>query len=139
MLYDGVCGLCDWLIQFLVTRDVEGRLRFAALQSDVARSVLARHNRDADDLDTVYVVVDWRTDRERVLDRSGAVLYTLTQLGGGWRLLGRLGSLVPAPLSDIVYRGVARVRYRVFGRFDTCAVPPIEVRQRFLDHSADRH
>jgi len=137
VLYDGVCVLCDWLVRFILTRDVEGRFRFAALQSDAAREVLAKHGLEPADLNTVYVIADWRSIHERALARSSAVLYSLVQLGGGWGLLGRIGSLIPAALSDVVYRAVARIRYRVFGKFDTCVVPPSDVRQRFLDHSVD--
>jgi predicted DCC family thiol-disulfide oxidoreductase YuxK len=137
VLYDGVCGLCDWLVRFILSRDTNGRFRFAALQNDAARGALAAHGLDPGDLSTVYVIADWRSTNERALARSRAVLYSLTQVGGGWGLLGRVGSMIPASLADIAYRGVARVRYRIFGRFDTCVVPPPEVRRRFLDQSAD--
>jgi predicted DCC family thiol-disulfide oxidoreductase YuxK len=68
-----------------------------------------------------------------VLARSTAVLHTLGELGGIWRALARVGHLVPRPLADLVYRAVARQRYRIFGRFDRCQIPPPEWRERFLD------
>jgi len=133
VFYDGVCGLCNRLNRFLLRRDRDARLRFAALQSAVARQLLAAHGLDPSDLDTVYVMAGWRTDTERVLSRSRAVLHALGELGGPWRLLARVGAIVPGPVADVVYRMVARSRYRIFGRFDACQVPPPEWRGRFLD------
>ncbi|HKR60260.1 MAG TPA: DUF393 domain-containing protein, partial [Pyrinomonadaceae bacterium] len=74
VLYDGVCGLCNRLNQFLLRRDGQDRFRFASLQSDVAAQLLQRHGTDAIDLDTVYVVADYGMPNERLLSRSDAVL-----------------------------------------------------------------
>jgi predicted DCC family thiol-disulfide oxidoreductase YuxK len=85
------------------------------------------------DLDTVYVIAHWNAVNERVLSRSQAVLYSLDRLGGGWRALARVGSLLPVGLSDAMYRVIAQNRYRRFGKFDSCPVPPREWRERFLE------
>jgi predicted DCC family thiol-disulfide oxidoreductase YuxK len=128
-----VCGLCNRLNRFLLRRDRHARLRFAALQSPIARQLLAAHGLDPSDLDTVYVLAGWRTETERVLSRSAAVLYALGELGGPWRMVAYAGRIVPRPIADLVYRAVARSRYRLFGRFDACQLPPPEGRERFLD------
>ncbi|NUR56830.1 MAG: DUF393 domain-containing protein [Acidobacteria bacterium] len=136
VFYDGVCGLCDRLVKFLIARDQRGRILFAPLQGDAARDTLVRYGRSPDDLRTIYVVANWREQDERLLSRSRAVLHALDQLGGRWRLLAVLARLVPSPLADVAYRVVARVRYRVFGRYDVCRLPPAESRSRFLDRQA---
>lgn len=133
LLYDGLCGLCNGLVRFLVARDREGRIRFAALQSDTARNLLVENGRDPDDLATVYVVANWQRSDQRLLMRSRAVLHALEQLGGLWGGVARIAAIVPRRIADAVYAGVARIRYRVFGRYDTCALPPAEFRQRFVD------
>jgi predicted DCC family thiol-disulfide oxidoreductase YuxK len=133
VLYDGVCGLCNRLNQFLLPRDERARLRFAALQSPAARRLLARHGLDPSDLDTVYVIADWGTATERALARSRAVLHAVGQLDGWWRVLAILGRLVPAPIADLAYRVVARNRYRIFGRYDRCMLPPANWQERYLD------
>ena len=43
VLYDGVCGLCDKLVQFLVARDRNRLLRYAPLQGDTAARLRAQH------------------------------------------------------------------------------------------------
>jgi predicted DCC family thiol-disulfide oxidoreductase YuxK len=133
VLYDGVCGLCNRLTRFLLRRDRHARIHFAALQSPVAQQALGRWGRHPSDLDTVYVIANWNTANERLLDRSRAFLHALTELDGVWRMIGRAGSVVPLPVADALYRMVARNRYRLFGKFESCTMPPPEWRQRFLD------
>ncbi len=123
ILYDGVCGLCNGLVQFLLKRDKQGRLRFASLQSDFAAGVLRRHGIDPADLDTLHVVVNYEQPQELILNRSDAVLRAGRELGGGWKTLSALGRIIPRALRDLVYRFVARNRYRVFGKYETCMLP----------------
>ncbi len=133
ILYDGVCGLCNRLVQFLLKHDHHGRLYFASLQSDFAAKVLQRHGIDPKDLDTLHVVENFEKPDERVLQRSDAILRAGRELGGSWSALSSLGTIVPRPLRDLVYRFVARNRYRVFGKYDTCMLPDPNQRNRFLD------
>ena len=138
ILYDGVCGLCNRLVQFILRRDPAGIFRFSSLQSALAAEVLARHGANSQDLDTVYVVVEYGQPGERVLPRSDAIIFVLRQLGTShramfWRISASLLQLVPAPIRDWGYRLVARNRYRVFGRSESCILPDAESRDRFLD------
>lgn len=133
VLYDGVCGLCNRGVQFLLKRDKRGRLQFASLQSDFAAKVLGRHGLDPKDLDTVYVVVNHDRPDEKVLARSAAVLRAWHELGGPWKLLATTSRIIPRTLRDLVYRFVATNRYRVFGKFETCMLPDPSQRSRFLD------
>ena len=132
MLYDGVCGLCNRLNGFLLKRDPDDRFRFASLQSEFAGALLARHGADSRDLDTFYVVIDHGEPTERVLDRSDGIIYMLTQLGGLWSLAGA-AKILPKALRDAMYRIVARNRYRVFGKHESCMMPDPLHRHKFLD------
>ena len=133
ILYDGVCGLCNSMVQFLLKHDKGGRLRFASLQSDFAEKVLRRHDIDAKDLDTVHVVENYDQQGERVLQRSDAILRAGRELGGVWGASSSVAKIVPRPLRDLVYRFVASNRYRVFGKYETCMLPDPNQRSRFLD------
>ncbi|HEY6370257.1 MAG TPA: DCC1-like thiol-disulfide oxidoreductase family protein [Candidatus Sulfotelmatobacter sp.] len=156
LLYDGVCGLCNRMVYFVLQRDPGAVFRFAALQSELARSILARHGANASDLDTVYVVVNYERPDESLWSRSDAVILVLRHLGAAelraagqpgaavptqttstvgssfWPLAGRVLQFVPQSLRDWGYRMVARNRYRLFGRYDTCPVPTEDSRCRFL-------
>ena len=132
VLYDGVCGLCNRLVQFLLKRDNHDRFRFASLQSEFASDLLTRHGADPHDLDTVYVVVDYGQPNERLLARSDAVLYMLRELSGFWKLAG-VGGVLPKAFRDAVYKIVARNRYRIFGKYESCMLPEPQHRAKFLD------
>ena len=138
ILYDGVCGLCNRLSQFVLRRDRESIFRFASLQSPLAARILARHGANPEDLDTVFVVLNHDLTKdaqpdEGLLPRSEAVIFVLKRLGGIWKVLGLFVQLLPRFLRDWAYRVVACNRYRVFGRFETCMLPSARDRSRFID------
>ncbi len=132
VLYDGVCGLCNRLVQFILKRDRNHRFLFASLQSEFADTLLKRHGADARDLDTFYVVIDHGKPTERVLMRSDAILHVVKTLGGIWALAS-VGRILPRAIRDAMYRLVARNRYRVFGKHESCMLPSPEHRAKFLD------
>ena len=132
VLYDGVCGLCNSLVQFLIKRDKRGALRFASLQSDLAANALGRHGIDPKDLDTVYLVVNYEQSEERILNRSDAILRAGYELGGPWTTLAAIGRIVPRAVRNLAYRVVARNRYRVFGKYEACMLPDPNQQDRFL-------
>ena len=131
VLYDGVCGLCQGVCQFIVARDRDGVFDFASLQSGTGRAWLARFGRNPDSLDSFCVSTDYRTT-PALHDKSRAALAVAGRLGPPWRWLV-VCRVLPRAISDWVYDIVARYRYRWFGRTDTCLLPAPDVRQRFLD------
>jgi predicted DCC family thiol-disulfide oxidoreductase YuxK len=133
LLYDGVCGLCNRFVQFILRHDRDATFRFAPLQSALADRILNRHGTNPTDLDTVYVVVNHKLSDEYLLSRSEAVLFVLNQLRGPWRPAALPLRLLPKFLRDFGYNVVARHRYRVFGRAEACTVPRDQDRSRFLD------
>jgi predicted DCC family thiol-disulfide oxidoreductase YuxK len=132
VLYDGVCGLCNGFVQFIIARDPQGVFQFASLQSDLAARTLRIHGRDANELNTVVVIAYFGAVDATLLDKSTAALFVLYELGGFWRWLSGL-RLLATPLRDWLYDRIAAHRYRVFGKHETCLLPSPEVRSRFLD------
>jgi predicted DCC family thiol-disulfide oxidoreductase YuxK len=133
LLYDGVCGLCNRFVQFILRRDPKGIFRFASLQSVLASQILQSHGLTATGLDTMYVVVNPGEASESLLARSDGVSFVLRQLGGIWPVCAFFWKVFPRPFRDFFYDIVARIRYRLFGRYDTCPLPATETRARFLD------
>jgi len=132
LLYDGVCGLCNRFVQFILRRD-GSEFRFASLQSSFSAPILARHGASPADLDTMYVVLNYNQANESLLSRSDAVVFVLRELEGMWEIIGAFVALIPRLLRDWGYKIVVRHRYRIFGRYDTCPVPTPETHARFLD------
>jgi predicted DCC family thiol-disulfide oxidoreductase YuxK len=131
LLYDGVCALCNGVVQFLMKRDRLDRFRYAPLQSELGRDVLARYQ-IRNFPDGVILLTDALTASEHFYQRSDASAAALGLLGGFWAKVGRVMEWVPRPLRQWRYGIVARFRYRLFGRYDTCPVPPPEQRGLLL-------
>jgi predicted DCC family thiol-disulfide oxidoreductase YuxK len=131
VLYDGLCGFCNAWVTVLIEMDRRAVLRYAPLQGAFAAEVLSRHP-DLAGEDTLVLVEHPGTAQERVSLRSTAVLRIARHTGGAGRFLLPFG-LVPRPLRDWWYDRVARRRHERFGRYDSCPLPPEDVRSRFLD------
>lgn len=136
VLYDGVCGLCNRSVRFLLDRDRHDRFRYAALQRPLAAQVLAKYGYDPSDLDTFYAVVDYQTPRERVLRRGRAALFVLRRIGGAWGAAAVVAGILPTFALDVGYRFIAKRRYRWFGKLDACPLPRPGDAAKFLDGSA---
>jgi predicted DCC family thiol-disulfide oxidoreductase YuxK len=131
ILYDGVCGLCNGLVRFVLPRDRKNRFLFAPLQGGAAREALHRFNRNPDNLDTFYVIENFQGPASRALERDRASIFVLERLGFPW-VLAWVFNVVPGFLRRPIYTWIARRRYRWFGKFDTIPLPPEEVKHRFL-------
>ena len=131
LLYDGVCGFCNKTVQMILNHDKRGTMRFAPLQSDYGKAVIARHP-DLKSVDSVVFLETSSTDEERVYVRSDASLHVAAYLGGWWKLF-LIAYIIPRPVRDFLYDLIAGYRYRIFGKYDSCLLPPQDVRARFLD------
>lgn len=127
ILFDGICGLCNRLNQFILKRDPADKFRFAALQSPHARQVLSRFGKKPDDLNTLYVIAE-----EKIFSKAQAVLFILKEVGGVWKMSGVL-KILPSFVLNLGYDFIAKRRYRIFGKFERCPVPSPKDRAKFLD------
>ena len=126
ILYDGECNLCASVVAFILPRDRRGRFRFAALQSDAGRRLLAGADCTIGELSTVVLV-----EGNRCWTRSDAVLRICRLLPSPWLALAVLW-MVPRPLRDAAYALIADRRRRWFGRRSTCLISVPGWEDRFL-------
>lgn len=113
ILYDGICVLCSWGIRFVAARDADRVFRFTSIQSPYGRALALRLGIDPDAPESFALVM-----RDRACRSSDAVLAITSRLPG-WRWT-RVLRVVPQRLRDALYDLVARHRYRLFGRKETC-------------------
>jgi predicted DCC family thiol-disulfide oxidoreductase YuxK len=125
IFFDGVCGLCNRFVDFVIRRDLQGTFHFAPLQGGTARERLAKA--DICNLKTVVLV-----DASGTYRKSAAVLRVLARLGGLWRIAAALLWAIPRPIRDIGYSWIAANRYAIFGKKETCRLPSAAERERFL-------
>lgn len=132
LLYDGTCGLCARSVQFILAREKPGRatIQFATLQGPTAAALLQGHPQLREVDSAIWVNDD--TSPPTVLVRSNAVLAVLRYVGGVWGVVARISAIVPRFIRDAVYDMVARTRYGIFGRDQSCLLPTPEQRKRFL-------
>jgi|TARA_B110000914_G_scaffold64068_1_gene55923 predicted DCC family thiol-disulfide oxidoreductase YuxK len=126
LLFDGHCNLCNAWIQFIVKRDSAGTIRFASLQSGAGRRLLEEHKIDENYIESLVFF-----EEERFSVSSTAALRTLSYLDDWQKHLIFL-TVVPRSLRDLVYRFIARNRYKWFGRREQCMIPTTELSKRFL-------
>jgi len=132
VLYDGVCGLCNRVIRFILKHDQERLFLFASIQSSLGQQLLRKNEIKAEPLDTFYLITNYRTEDTRLLTKSSAALVMARFLGWPWNLALILKP-IPGRLLDLIYDLVARNRYRMFGRYEECPLPRPEHRERFLN------
>jgi predicted DCC family thiol-disulfide oxidoreductase YuxK len=131
LLYDGECGLCRAVVRLLLRLDHRGRLRFAPLQGAFAQTTLRRLGLPTEDFDSIVYLPT--ADGAEYRLKTDGVIGVLRLLGGFWGGAGAVFGVVPAGWRDAAYRGVAKVRYRIFGKRDL--ERPVDARHadRFID------
>ncbi len=126
LLFDGVCNLCNYFVQFTIKRDPQAKFKFAALQSSAGRALLKEFDLSDDDWDSFVLIYNGKC-----FLKSTAALHVLKEIGGFWKVFYVL-MVIPRPLRDLLYNLVAKMRYRVFGKRDTCMLPTPDIDKRFL-------
>lgn len=127
LLFDGICNLCNGLVQFIIKRDPKVKFRFAALQSKTGQALLMQMKLPTDHFDSIVYIRDGKC-----LFKSSAILHVINDLGGAWKLF-YVFIIIPPFMRDFIYSIIARTRYKIFGKRETCMIPSPDVEDRFLD------
>lgn len=126
VFFDGYCSLCNSFIDFLMRVDRRHALKYASLQGETARQVLGNLAAGVADPDSVIYYREGK-----IFERSTAVLEIFRDLGGAWKMLV-IFFVLPKIVRDSVYKIVARHRYQLFGRRETCRLPTAEEKNKLL-------
>lgn len=127
-VFDGVCVLCSGAVRFVLARERDRSLRFAAAQSPLGQVVYDALGLPVDRFESMVVI-----EQGHAFVKSIAALHLARHLRQPWRLLGALTRILPLPLRDWLYDKVAENRYALFGRYDACMVPDSGTADRFVD------
>ncbi len=118
ILFDGVCNLCNGFVNFLIVRDKGNRFQFGSLQSEKVKAILSHYNFSTENISTVILIED-----NRLYSQSTAVLKIVRKLNGAWALMYAF-IIIPKPIRDLLYKFVAKNRYKWFGKKDVCMIRP---------------
>jgi predicted DCC family thiol-disulfide oxidoreductase YuxK len=131
VLFDGVCNLCNGFVNFIIRHDRNAHFRFAPIQADSAKRLIAEFQIDPQKADSVIYV---RHDKAYL--HSTAALYILKDMGFPWNFASVL-FIFPKFMLDPFYKIISKVRYKIFGKRESCMVPAKEVLERFLSSGQD--
>ena len=123
IFYDGLCGLCNKAVQIIIKHDKKKVFRFAALESDMAKTKL----KSMDDIDSIVLLSNGQT-----YIFSDAILKICAMLGYPLKL-AVIFHIIPKIIRDKVYKFVARHRYKIWGKHDSCPIPTEKQRKLFID------
>ena len=127
ILFDGVCNLCNGVVRFIIKRDKQNVFKFATLQSEYGMDFLASNNLHSAPLETIILI-----DGEKIYTQSDAVITILKALGGIWKL-AVFFKIIPKSIRNFIYHLIAKYRYRIFGKRDTCMAPTEKMRSKFIE------
>ena len=127
VLFDGVCAFCNSSVDFIIRNEKDDTLKFAPLQSKLGQDMLKLHNYPVNYLDSILFL-----ENDRLLNKSSAALSISKYLRRPYSWF-QLFEFVPPLIRNIVYWLIAKYRYNIFGKYDTCRVPSPELRQRFFE------
>lgn len=126
ILFDGVCNFCNSSINFIIDHDPEKRFKFAPLQSDFGQDILTQFNKNTQNFDSVILLKN-----NTLYEKSEAALEITKHLSGFWKYL-TIFKFLPTSFLNFFYNIVAKNRYRIFGKADSCRMPTAELKERFL-------
>jgi predicted DCC family thiol-disulfide oxidoreductase YuxK len=129
IFFDGICGLCSRMIEFVLREDQERRFLYSPLQGETFRN-LKRNRPETLKTDSIFVLRRG-PETEMLLQKSDALIYIADNLPR-YRWLAAIGRILPAPIRDAAYRIIAATRYGIWGKRDSCRIPTPEERARFL-------
>lgn len=125
IVFDGECVLCSGFFRFVLRYDRQRQFDFIMAQSSLGARLYAALDLPMDDFETNLVIVDGQV--YQLLDAFAAAM---RRLGWPWRVLS-ICRLLPNLIKDPLYHLIARNRYAIFGRYDTCMIPDAPTRARF--------
>jgi predicted DCC family thiol-disulfide oxidoreductase YuxK len=126
ILFDGVCNFCNASINFVIDHDPDKHFKFAPLQSEIGQDILTQFNKNTEDFDSVILLKN-----NQLYQKSAAALEITKHLSGFWKYLS-IFKVFPTFFLNFFYDIIAKNRYRIFGKADSCRMPTPELRERFL-------
>ena len=126
ILFDGVCNFCNFWVNFVIKRDKKDLFRFASLQSEKSIELTSKFNFNALKQDTFILIKG-----DKYYTKSTAALMVCKELSSPIKILFPL-IIVPKIFRDFVYDLIARNRYKLFGRRESCRIPTDQDKLKFF-------
>lgn len=127
--YDLECGVCNAIVDFLLTHSDPEKLSFVGLQTDFAKDLMEKHGVFDIDLSTAYLF-----DGKTIYKKSSALLRALDACTGPYKLLSFL-KIFPIPVRDFCYDLFAKKRHLFSKNLKRkCRMLSKEEKKRFINY-----
>jgi predicted DCC family thiol-disulfide oxidoreductase YuxK len=126
ILFDGICNFCNFWVDFIIKRDKDKIFKFASLQSDAGKRIAEKYLINKQDIESIIL-----TKGEDYFIKSEAALEIVNELNSAWKIF-YIFKVIPLPLRDFIYDLIAKNRYAIFGKKESCRVPATEEMSRFI-------
>lgn len=127
ILFDGVCNLCNGAVQFIIKHDKKDNFRFVALQSELGIEICQYIGVDQKKIDSIILY----NPGVAYYLKSSAAIEIADNLGGIYSLLS-VFKILPEKLRNYLYDYVAKNRYKWYGKKESCMIPTVELKAKFL-------
>ena len=124
IIYDGICVLCNYFIQFILEKDRKAHFKVTNLQSEYTKTKYP----EVLSVDSVAVILE----NGNILQKSKAVHYILQKIKV-LLLIRILISVLPTFFSNIIYDCVALIRYKLFGKYQQCPILKGDLKKRIIE------
>ncbi len=127
ILFDGVCNLCNWSVNFIIKHDINNRFKFTPQQSKIGKKILLAKGFNPLDSSTIVLVAG-----DKLFTKSDAIIEIGKQLSG-WPKTVIILKIVPKLIRDYAYSIIAKYRYNIFGKKQVCMIPTSNYKDKFID------
>lgn len=122
IIFDGICTLCYRSVDILIWLDTKKRFRYTSLQGEFVKTLEIIPN-----IDSIIFY-----DDGVIYYKSTAILKILNSLGGIW-VFTNVFYLIPRVVRDFIYDVIAKYRYNIFGKMESCRMPKEGEQELFID------
>ena len=126
IIFDGVCNLCEYSVQFIVKHDRQAKFKFVSAQSERGKVLQRIYGVDTLQDGTVILLKG-----DQVYVKSDAAVEIAKDLDGLWRFL-YVFKFILKPARDFIYSIISKNRYGLFGKKNACFLPDNNIKGRFL-------
>lgn len=128
ILFDGICNLCDSSVQFIIKHEKKDSYRFVTLQSELGQKILKHIGVDTTKIDSIILYEPGIA----YYYKAEAAFKIAAALKGIYNLLS-LFSVLPKSITNTVYDYIAKNRYKWYGKKESCLIPTLEYKLKFLE------
>ncbi|WP_264522405.1 thiol-disulfide oxidoreductase DCC family protein [Flavobacterium sp. N1994] len=127
ILFDGVCNLCNSSVQLVIKHDKKDTFRFVSLQSELGQKIINHLGISDVNIDSIILYIP----KSEYYYKSEAAFKIIKELNGFYNYLS-VFSILPKSTLNYIYDIVAKNRYKWFGKKESCMIPTLELKSKFL-------